>query len=153
MTKTTDHNEDDLRKWIKNSDQYHYVRMVTENWVCPNSEKTPHGIITKENLMSLNNFFSTPLHARNDTSLATIRTYTPWNLSHLKWKRPLPLLTTKKSRKTSYVMAGKFKSRAGTPNYKIKTRHRPINIHYRILYDSVHLNTHTYSYIAQNRRI
>ena len=123
--------ESDLRKWMKSSNEHHYIQMVVHNWVCPKSKKTPYGIVTEENVALLKQYFRTPLYTRKITNLGVIRTYTPWNLVRLTWKRPLPPLTSKSPTKSTWVVRGRFKSRVGTAKYKIKTLHRPrvINIH------------------------
>ena len=118
--------DNDLHKWMKSSDDYHYMKMVSHNWISPKSKKTPHGINTKDNVALLKEYFQTPLRARKITNLATIRTYTPWNLIRLTWKRPLPPLTTKSATKQKWVIRGRFKTHVSSPKYKIKTLHRPL---------------------------
>ena len=127
MTDQPTHQTDiNLRKWMKSSNDYHYIQMVVHNWVCPKSKKTPQGIITEDNVALLKKYFRTPLHARKITNLGVIRTYTPWNLIRLTWKRPLPPLTPKSCTKTTLVIRGRFKSHVGSTKYKIKTLHHQL---------------------------
>ena len=112
---------------MKMSHDYHYIKMVVRNWVSPKSKKKPRGIVTQQNLCLLNKYFATTLQARTNTNLGTIRTSTPWDLVRLTWKRPLPTLSETTPTKSMWIINGRFKTRVGTDNYKIKTLWRPLD--------------------------